>query len=242
MKSFVKYLSWDSIFFDFPVFKIDYSEDIEIKKVFSLNSFPKVLYYVFSNSLPIGENVLDEYNGKLVDEKVVLRKGELQFKEKFINNIELYNETIPNDNLYQLAKISGRYSRYKIDKRLPEFTFERIYNLWIENSCKNENSIIYICKNETETIGFITLEISLTSGKVGLIAVDDSAQGKGIGYELMCKVENHLIELGLDNISVATQKDNKQALKFYKRLGYRIDTISKIYHFILNNKKNENSL
>lgn len=241
MASIVEYLKWDSDFFDFPVFKLNYTNDIDTEKLFSVNVHENVLYYVFSENILISKNVLSNYNGKLVDEKVVLNKQGLQLKKNIKNKIELYSEITPNANLYRLAKISGQYSRYKTDKRLPSFTFKNMYDLWIENSCKNENSVVYVCKHKNDIVGFITLDISLNSGKIGLIAVDDNMQGKGIGYELMCKAENHLVGLGIDNISVATQKSNKKALNFYVKLGYSVDTTSNIYHFILKKKNSENS-
>ncbi len=241
MNSVAKYLKWDSKFFEFPVYKIDYTSDFEFERELSLNNDQKVLYYVFSEGISLSANMLEKYNGKLVDEKVVLRKQELKCKKTFLNNIELYEEKTPTHELFQLAKMSGEFSRFKTDKRLPNFTFEKMYNLWIENSCKNENSIVYVCKHEHKIVGFITLDISLNTGSIGLIAVESRMQGNGIGYELMCKAENHLIGLGINNISVATQKDNENALNFYSRLGYKVENISNIYHFILKNKNIENS-
>ncbi|OBX23958.1 hypothetical protein A9996_15390 [Gelidibacter algens] len=147
MNSLVKYLEWDSNFFDFPVFKIDYTSDVEIEKVFSVNRNQTALYYVFSENIILNASVLANYNGKLVDEKVLFTKQGLEFKNNITNSFELYTETIPNDKLYELARISGKYSRYKTDKRLPSFTFEKMYNLWIENSCMNKNCVIYVCKH-----------------------------------------------------------------------------------------------
>ncbi|TXE08455.1 GNAT family N-acetyltransferase [Gelidibacter salicanalis] len=242
MSSPVKYLEWDSRFFNFPVYKITVTNGLDFEKTLSQTEDSQVLYYVFSDSIITNDNILSKYNGKLVDEKVILNKTGLQFKDTFKNPIEEYREHTPNDDLYQLAKISGEYSRYKTDDRLPSYTFDRMYNLWIENSCKNDDCIIYICRQDQRIVGFITLEIGSNSGTIGLIAVHDSMHGKGIGYELMRKAENHLVGLGIDTILVATQRSNENALNFYRRLEYGVKTVSNIYHFLINTDNIENSL
>lgn len=74
MNSVAKYLEWDSNFFEFPVFKIDYTNNFEFERVLYLKNDQKILYYMFSDSTSLSENILEENNGKLVDEKVVLKK------------------------------------------------------------------------------------------------------------------------------------------------------------------------
>lgn len=55
------------------------------------------------------------------------------------------------------------------------------------------------------------------------IAVDPAAHGQGIGRQLMRRVEQHAIEMGLPMVRLYTNKAFATNLDFYRRLGYAIE-------------------
>jgi len=230
----IKKLEWDSIFFGFNVFLLQTEKLDEINDIISNFNKSKSLIYLFTRHIILNNQQLKEFNGKLVDQKVILKKNLL--KENIIKNknIEIYKKLEPNNELYNLAKISGEYSRFKLDKRLPNFTFNKMYNLWIEKACIDENIIVFIYKHNNMIKGFLSLNIKDNDTVIELIAVDNDTQGKGIGKDLIMEAENYSIKKNINKISVATQKDNNIALSFYKKMNYNIDSITNIYHFINN--------
>jgi ribosomal protein S18 acetylase RimI-like enzyme len=57
-------------------------------------------------------------------------------------------------------------------------------------------------------------------------------QGKGIGKELLSITENYLLSHSIDTIIVPTQKNNKPAMSFYRKMGFKELETQNIYHFI----------
>ena len=51
--------------------------------------------------------------------------------------------------------------------------------------------------------------------------------------QLINRTKQTAFELGLKNIEVPTQYDNKQACRFYEACGFQIKSITNIYHFWL---------
>ena len=51
--------------------------------------------------------------------------------------------------------------------------------------------------------------------------------------QLINRTRQTAIELGLKNIEVPTQYDNKQACRFYEVCGFQVKSITNIYHFWL---------
>jgi dTDP-4-amino-4,6-dideoxy-D-galactose acyltransferase len=77
----------------------------------------------------------------------------------------------------------------------------------------------------------ITLGIKEKVANIGLLAVDETLHGKGIGMSLIeacvryCKAENII------TLDVPTQLDNAQACKFYEKCGFTEKSVQSIYHF-----------
>ena len=64
-----------------------------------------------------------------------------------------------------------------------------------------------------------------------MIAVDKEHQGKGIGRQLINKVENTLYQEGIKILRIPTQLENTEACFFYKKVGYAIIENKPIKHY-----------
>lgn len=225
----IEYLPWDSNFFNLRVGKINFITN----ESFSFNSDDISNYdllYLFTkpNQTKV-INHIKSVNGVLVDEKVTFSK-EIKSSNQ-IYNIEEYNHEVITDELYALAIQSGIKSRFKIDSKFPKGSFEKLYKEWIEQSVINNYcDKIFVVKDEDIVIGFVTLHLNGNIGKIGLIAVNESYRGKGIGKQLMYACENYLYKNKIKTLEVITQKKNSSAMHFYSSIGYSIMTTENIYH------------
>ena len=66
---------------------------------------------------------------------------------------------------------------------------------------------------------------------IGLIAVSPNHQGKGIGKQLIDKVENELFKKNINELRIPTQEENIQACFFYEKLGYKKLEVININHY-----------
>lgn len=222
----IEKLPWDSAFFNYPVGKITIDNfDIFESKQFTTEPKDYKLVYVFSKiELPHSLNL------KLVDQKIIFIK-QLHFNdnENIVNQFNI--DTHSYDELLELTFISGLYSRFRTDQNFKNNEFSKLYKQWIDNSLSNPDIKIVVSTLNQKLTGFVTVDLNDTVlARIGLIAVDNSFQGKSIGSELLNAAENIASENGNKSIEVATQFANAPAMHFYKKNNYSILSSTYIYH------------
>lgn len=188
------------------------------------------LIYVFSEQkLPTNTDGMC-----LVDTKTIYAKS-INSSAIMPNSIKCYQETAPNDDLYRLALVSGVYSRFRLDDNLPVGAYERMYRCWIERSVDGSMAdIVFVHRDDNQIDGMITLKLETDVAHIGLVAVDDGAQGKGIGTMLIKAAEAYLLDhTTIRNLKVVTQWANKPACHLYEKNGFLVETKTNIYHWWL---------
>lgn len=229
----IRSLPWDSDFFGLRIGRVDLqtAEDaIELTKKQENLKLQFDLLYIFDPN-----NVGFSANGaRLMDEKILYSKP-CEPRKQF-PKISFYKAAQPNEDLYRLALISGGYSRFKLDERLPKGSYERLYSRWIENACPKEgtNKQILIYQDAQGTAkGMITIDHTGELGHIGLVAVDTDAQHQGVGGKIMSTLDGYLFERGIKTLEVPTQKANTDACRWYEKNGFTIQSITPIYHWWL---------
>lgn len=238
VNSFYEILSWDSKFFGYTVAKIsDVIPFVKMNQILTNMRMENVkLAYWFIKPTSRDNQVAVDNNGVLVDEKVTFTK-KLSDKDLVIRNkhINSYRKKQIDKKLLSLTLDSGKYSRFRIDKRFTHSEFKKLYREWITKSVLRKKAFDVLIYSDLEELikGFITLEKSNSTGIIGLIAVDKKYQGKGIGKALVREALSRFQKKGLTNVRVGTQISNNGAVKFYQKLGFAILRVQNVYHFWL---------
>lgn len=222
----IKPLQWDSAFFGLAVGStesaIEHSDD--------LTNYDLVYGFAHPNDTQLNALFL-KYNGLLIDQKITFRKG-LNSKLTFLDNESIETTNTNSPELLNLALQSGHLSRFTRDKNLPKRYFIKLYETWLHKSLIREiASEVFIYKEQSDTLGFVTLKREKNSIKIGLVAVDEKGRGKGIGKALMHKVFKYATENKCTEVMVPTQALNKIACEYYLSLGFSITERMNIYHF-----------
>lgn len=234
----VQFLCWDSQFFRRKTGKIELPESKNNSYLQTLLTDAKQDYYeliyLFTNDKHhVDKDILDALCGKLVDRKVYFRT-EIGNQNFSTSEIVSFKGKYNNKDLLSLAYQSGEYSRFKTDKRLNNNEYEILYRNWIEKSIKHEIADEVFVFSEKNTIkAMVTLAIKDNIGHIGLIAVDESLRGKGIGKKLIHKVCDYLKSKNIFELKVQSQFQNKEAYNFYINSGFYVEKIERIYHFWL---------
>lgn len=227
-------LRWDSDFFNKKIGRIEVKSDY-VNLVENLEKAFKKQYdlvYVFGNkNTDIPNQILEKFNGKLVDRKITFAAQIEDLQTKNTVRIKEFEEK--NGNLlYNLAYLSGQYSRFRLDKNLEIENFKRLYREWVDKSVSHQIAKkVFVYEENGQTKGMITLGVKEKVANIGLIAVNEALHGKGIGMSLIdacvryCKAENII------TLDVPTQLDNAQACKFYEKCGFTEKSVQNIYHF-----------
>jgi len=227
----IQTLQWDSDFFALQIGRVDVQSTEELANLYhEVRQKSHDLIYIFSQQplSPLKENI------NLVDIKTVYAK-DLSIVSDVSSEVSVYTEASPSEELYHLALVSGIHSRYKLDKQLPEGSYERLYRRWIEQSTNgNMADKIFIHQSSGHIDGMVTIRIQDDVANIGLIAVDENTHGKGIGTKLIKALEHFLItQTDVKCLKVATQWDNVGARHFYEKCGFMIESKTHIYHWWL---------
>jgi GNAT superfamily N-acetyltransferase len=75
------------------------------------------------------------------------------------------------------------------------------------------------------------IDLIKKEGKVGLFAVCEEHQAKGIGSSLLAYLEQLCIQYGIAILQIPTQLENANSCKFYNRMGYKSVEVKHIYHY-----------
>ena len=219
-------LEWDSDFFGFDVGKniVLNPKDIDLTI-----TQPFFLTYLFSSEQ------LVELKDKLVDIKCEYVKEIVNDLDKPISNIEVYSNSVNTfDEIKELVFLSGKYSRFKIDKNFKVSDFEKLYTIWINKSIYNstiDKCKILIIKKKEKIAGFVTLDFEDdNNARIGLIATNNQFQGKGYASDLIKACERECFNRNIKYLKVATQGMNDVANKLYIKNNFILQSKTYIYH------------
>ena len=225
----IEKLDWDSDFFGYDVGKIVVSEndDFDIKKLRDESNSYKLIY-IFSD-IKLNHSYINIVDTKLTLEKKIDNSNVLDEDSLFFydSKNEAYEE------IEALALISGKYSRFRLDKNFKNNEYVRLYKKWIHNLLlKKEQVDIIVYKTNNKIIGFTSIEEKENLlFDIGLVAVNSGYRGKGIGAKLINYATRYAYLKGGGDIQVITQEKNVPALNLYEKCGFRISKVEYIYHF-----------
>lgn len=229
----VNRLDWDSEFFGLRIGHAVISSKEDASELAGQSRLLKRdfdLVYVF------GSHGLDfsAVNAKLVDKKVVYIQSGNPCSE-MDNNVVMWdsNRGVTEDLLH-LALVSGKYSRFRLDDGFPKGSFERLYFRWIEQSVKfTMASEVFCYMIGSVPRGLITLNNKNGNGTIGLVAIHEDFQHRGIGSTMMRHVIQYSIENRINKLTVATQLDNIPACQLYEKSGFLVKSITDVWHWWL---------
>ncbi len=102
----------------------------------------------------------------------------------------------------------------------------------------------FIIKNDAATIGYIGFEIKNETLKLSKLYLNSNARGKGLGAQVMQWLKENAIQKHCANIELLVLQENKKAIRFYERLGYRkVDVFEEYFktgYSEINNKMVQN--
>ena len=78
---------------------------------------------------------------------------------------------------------------------------------------------------DCEIVGSIMIGYDGHRGWINYLAVAPQLQHSGYGRLLMQRAEDLLRDIGCPKINVQIRTENKEAIEFYRRLGYKLDNV-----------------
>ncbi|MBK9329968.1 MAG: GNAT family N-acetyltransferase [Sphingobacteriales bacterium] len=226
----IEKLAWDSSFFNINIGKVNpgcFNSETFFKEI---SNFDLIYIFEFPESVLIPD--IEKYCNAPVDVKVNYAKS-ISHADIIDEHITEYSCDEANDELISLGIQSGLHSRFKTDPHFPSGAYEKLYTEWVIRSAdKTLADCTLTYKTELDKIaGFITVALRGEAAHIGLIAVDESSRGKGIGKKLLQAAEYHACKHNFRQLRVSTQKANATASYLYEHFGFVAVEEINVYHY-----------
>jgi ribosomal protein S18 acetylase RimI-like enzyme len=148
--------------------------------------------------------------------------------------VERWPGNPPSNELRQLARDAGRFSRFRVDSKVPGEVFERIYDAWITNSVSGQIAQeVMVTRDASSLTGLVTVGVKDGRGEIGLLAVREDARGRGLGKGLVQAALEWAGRHHFREAQVVTQGANVAACRLYESCGYAIERVERVFHFWL---------
>jgi dTDP-4-amino-4,6-dideoxy-D-galactose acyltransferase len=230
-----EYLSWDSDFFRLRIARLTAGrltpEDAGEAERWCRDQRIDCLYFLADLDDPLTLRTAEARGFRLVDARVTLEAGAAAMQNATPGGaVRLAREQdIPA--LSELARVSHRDSRFYADPGFPDDACGRMYQAWIEKSCRGWADAVFVADLGSGPAGYATAHRkSASEGSLGILAVDAAAQGHGLGGQLAAAVLDWGRQERLERLRVVTQGRNRRALRVYVKSGFLPDSIQLWYH------------
>jgi dTDP-4-amino-4,6-dideoxy-D-galactose acyltransferase len=186
-----------------------------------------VLYYLASARDPEAAHAAEAAGYRLMDVRVELMR--LATEEPSVARV---HEAADVGVLRAIAGASHGATRFYADPRFPDERCDSFYETWLVRSCEGWADAVLVAEAEGEAAGFVTCHAdrSAARGSIGLIAVHESARGRGIGAELVRGAVDWCARRGLREVAVVTQGRNVAAQRTFESCGFRVESVGLWFH------------
>ena len=233
-------LKWDSDFMNMRVGKITLDNESldevnKVKKIAQQDHYELVYLFTEENDLLKDHQMVTEM--KLMDRKIIYFMDITSYESSDLSKIETISAVNISkkevNEIYELAFMSGEYSRFKLDEKFPKEHFTKMYKTWVDNSLNNliaDKTFVY--RDQDEIVGFATLRFNEVQffGEIGLIAVHPEQRGKKLGRRLIEKCIEEAKRRIISKLKIPTQLNNEKACSVYEKIGFHKESITNIYH------------
>ena len=121
-----------------------------------------------------------------------------------------------------IIEIANRAFKEEIERGMGEFNQK-----WMNGWAIRKDSKIFTAQENSGVIGFLILTKGSGNipAQIHLLAVDKKFRNRGVGKQLMKKIEEIAKKMGCKNIQFVSSAHRKGAHKFYESLGYKLDEV-----------------
>jgi dTDP-4-amino-4,6-dideoxy-D-galactose acyltransferase len=230
-----EYLEWDSSFFGLRIARSALSvftlESIESLLSWCEDQSIECLYVLAPSNHQETVRILERKGFGFVDIRLTLTTDVAPLEAATTS--DRVRRVRPGDIpiLRGIARRSHRDSRFYADPQFPEVLCDALYERWIEVSCEGAAEAVFVSEWQEQVAGYISCHLQDGNhGQIGLLGVDETARGRGLGGHLVKSALSWFGAQGVRSVSVVTQGRNTAAQRLYQRLGFVTASVTLWYH------------
>lgn len=229
---YMRYLDFDTDFFEKPSFMIDLEKSHFTPKVEIENEFKKYFQDSFI-SMKATQTVKHELLIFLQECGLYFVDTEIKLKCKKPKAVRNGLEVLVIDDIKELDidafdSVFG-HSRFHIDTHIPKDKADEQWRRYLENFTVDDNHKIYLAIVDGRQAAYISAHIDQEEAYLFSVAVSEAFRGQGVGSDLIQSVLSELVSQGF-TVFTGTYARNIQAVKFYMKNGFDIEEFKYVYH------------
>lgn len=132
--------------------------------------------------------------------------------------------------LKSIARKGHRDSRFYFDGHFDRGKCDLLYETWIANSMHGFADSVMVAESGHEAAAYVTCHLKGQEAQIGLIGVEQTHRGKGLGSALVAAFLAWSREHGAVRAKVITQGRNSGAQRLYQKSGFSIASSQFWYH------------
>lgn len=229
-------LQWDTDFFGFPVAKV-LGDQLTSQFKDQIDDWCRAnriacLYFFSRGDDPVTSQIAARNGYELTDLRMTFENAD---RAQWQMDKQPGIRPARPEDLAAMMTIASRShddTRFYFDQRFSRKMCSRLYSIWIEKSCNGSADAVWVPEIDGKVCGYVTCKINRADqvGNIGLIAVADSARGRGTGSALIRQAMNWFADQNARSVTVVTQGRNVAAQRLYQRLGFVTRSLELTYH------------
>ena len=229
-------LPWDSQFFGYKIARLA-GAHVTLARLAEAREFcarerVDCLYFLASADDPATLALAGEAGFRLVDVRMTFAR-DCAAEDAQIRVPEAIRHAAASDRaeLLRLAESAHTNTRFFADGRLAP-RGPALYRRWLERSFDDTAGTIFVAALDGAPVGYLTCAVDAATrvGNIGLVAVADRAQGRGLGAGLARAGIGWLARAGAGRTTVVTQGRNVAAQVLYERAGFVTHAVELWFH------------
>jgi dTDP-4-amino-4,6-dideoxy-D-galactose acyltransferase len=234
-------LDWDSKFFGFKVGRVKLSRlsraAMPALLEWCARQRVRCLYLLADADHAETSRLATEHGFCLVDIRITLERLLPPDAEASAGRRPAGIRAFRSGDLPALRNLAGdlhQDTRFFFDARFPPAQSRELYRVWMEQSCLNPHSQVFVLPSEDGVAGYIACSAGEDrTGKIELLGVGPKTQGRGSGGKLVDAGLRWFAAEGLRHVTVVTQGRNIRAQRVYQRAGFVTQSVQLWYHLWL---------
>ena len=185
---------------------------------------------IFSNELRFVKKLM--LSGFYKVETLITLERAISGEPKAISGVRIATQK-DADAAAKIASSSFNFDRFHADPNISNDIADQIKSGWARNAILGRADSVLVVENNGNVLGFNACLLRENAAIIDLIAIEASMQGKGYGKRLIDAMAYHYKDK-VKVLRLGTQETNKQSIKFYKKLGFKVVERHDTYHWVPN--------
>ena len=234
-----QFLPWDSDFFELRIARANgnHLTDGSVNNIMGWCEQNRIdCLYFLANPQDIQTiKLAEDHRFHLVDIRVTQawKNNMALTKSDTVGNVVI-RSFIPEDMPYirQIASKIFVFTRFYSDPCFRREKIEQFYDVWIKNSCEGYADQVLVAQIDHLPVGFVTChhKPQINEGEIGLIGVNETSRGQGIGKALVNAALGWFLAHGVEMVTIVTQGTNIPGLTVCQRVGFCTSSVQLWYH------------